>query len=218
MDIAALTSGTGSVADAAKTKFVDDFESFLVLLTTQLKHQDPLSPMDTNEFTAQLVRFTQVEQSIAQNKNLEKLTSLIETGQAAAAVNYIGHHVEAVGSKTSLTEDGAIWKYVVPPETVQSNILVRSSSGQIVYSGPGSTTAGKQTFEWDGKSTNGTPQPEGVYTITVSTQNKSGGSENAPTAVVGVVTGVESTADGGYMLSLGKTKVPFDSVIAVSQG
>ena len=70
MEISAA-SGTRATAGQSQTKLAEDFDQFLKLLTTQLQYQDPLDPMDSGEFTNQLVSFSQVEQSISTNKNLK---------------------------------------------------------------------------------------------------------------------------------------------------
>ncbi len=76
-----ITTTTGLADKAAKTnqsglKLADDMQQFLTLLTTQLQNQDPLSPMDSTEFTNQLVQFSQVEQQITSNQKLDSLLAL----------------------------------------------------------------------------------------------------------------------------------------------
>ena len=148
MDIAALTSGSAATksAESSGKKLAADFDNFLKLLTTQLANQDPLSPMDSNEFTAQLVRFTQVEQAISQNKKLEELVALQNSSQSMAAVGYIGKTIEAEGDKNNLTDTGAKWSYSIPQESAQTVILVRNSAGNIVYAGTGETLKGDHVF------------------------------------------------------------------------
>src|SRR3989338_691013 len=93
----ATTTGTTSQAAQSDAKLKDDLNKFLNLLVTQLKHQDPLDPMDATEFTSQLVQFASVEQQIHQNANLEKLIALQQGSQISSLVNYIGMNVEATG-------------------------------------------------------------------------------------------------------------------------
>src|SRR5262244_1302115 len=82
---------TGSVSGALdNTEIASNFTTFLTLLTTQLKNQDPLSPMDTNQFTQQLVQFAQVEQQMKSNDQLSTLVSLEQTTQSTAALAYVG--------------------------------------------------------------------------------------------------------------------------------
>jgi hypothetical protein len=91
MDVTPATSAsTTSAAANAQKSLSGNFETFLTLLTTQLKNQDPLSPMDSNQFTQQLVQFSQVEQQINSNKNLESLIALTKSQSATSAVSYLG--------------------------------------------------------------------------------------------------------------------------------
>ncbi|MGB1540522.1 MAG: flagellar hook assembly protein FlgD, partial [Rickettsiales bacterium] len=87
-----------SKANQARSKLSGDFDTFLLLLTTQLQNQDPIEPLDTNEFTAQLVQFANVEQAIDTNSNLETMISMQQGTQINNAVNYIGNFVEAKGN------------------------------------------------------------------------------------------------------------------------
>src|SRR5277367_2795221 len=67
-----------------------NFNTFLQLLTTQLQNQNPLDPLDTNQFTQQLVSFAQVEQQLRENDQLATLVSLQQTAQSSAALNFVG--------------------------------------------------------------------------------------------------------------------------------
>src|SRR6267142_4445505 len=87
---AAAAAPTPSGAVSAQKSLSTNFNTFLTLLTTQLKNQDPLAPMDSNQFTQQLVQFSQVEQQINANKNLESLISLTKNQASVNAVSYLG--------------------------------------------------------------------------------------------------------------------------------
>src|SRR5205085_2047584 len=89
----AASSTTGSKTAVDKETLANNFTQFLTLLTTQLKNQNPLDPMDTNQFTQQLVQFAQVEQQLKSNDQLSTLVSLQKTTQSTAALNYVGHMV-----------------------------------------------------------------------------------------------------------------------------
>mgnify|MGYP000415501120 CR=1 FL=1 len=116
------TSGQ-TAAKSAGVSLAGDFDQFLTLLTTQLANQDPLSPMDTTEFTNQLVLFAGVEQQIASNENLEELISLSGGNQAVQAVSYIGKKAEANGNIFQLTENGAEIGYELASEAQPATIL-----------------------------------------------------------------------------------------------
>src|SRR5215469_6276624 len=81
---------TPSVATSSKKQLSANFDTFLTLLTTQLQNQDPLQPMDSNQFTQQLVQFSQVEQQINSNQNLETLISATKNQTSQSAVSYLG--------------------------------------------------------------------------------------------------------------------------------
>src|ERR1051325_2604174 len=112
-------------ADIAQKSLAQNFNNFLQLLTMQLTHQDPTSPMDANQFTQQRVQFASVEQAINQNKKLEQLVGLLQTNQSVAAIGYLGKEVEAHGSKTDLQDGKAKWTYTLPKASAVTSLVVR---------------------------------------------------------------------------------------------
>src|ERR1700746_3016062 len=107
------TSGTSSSSTAVDdTMIASNFTTFLTLLTTQLKNQDPLSPMDTNQFTQQLVQFAQVEQQMKSNDQLASLVSMEQSAQQTTALAYVGSTVVVDGSTGQLSaSSGATWTF-----------------------------------------------------------------------------------------------------------
>jgi flagellar basal-body rod modification protein FlgD len=193
-----VTSAINSATAGTTSNVVDqntlqnNFSQFLQLLTTQLKNQNPLDPLDTNQFTQQLVQFAQVEQQLKQNDQLATLVSLQKTTQATAALGFVGETVVVDGSTASLANGRANWSLNVPkPATVTINI--RNATGQNVFSSTYTMQAGINDFAWDGKSTNGTQWPPGSYTMTVTAKDTSGQSVAVPTEVEGVVNGADLT-------------------------
>jgi flagellar basal-body rod modification protein FlgD len=186
--ITSATSATGVDQDT----LAKNFSQFLTLLTTQLKHQNPLEPLDTNQFTQQLVQFAQVEQQLKQNDQLATLVALQKTAQSTAALGFVGETVVVDGSTASLANGQANWSLNVPkPATVTVNI--KNSTGQNVFSGSYSMLAGVNDFTWDGKSSNGTQWPAGNYTMTVTAKDVSGQAITVPTEVEGVVNSADLT-------------------------
>jgi flagellar basal-body rod modification protein FlgD len=215
------TSAVGASAnaqtksDVARTSLSSDIESFLQLLTTQLKYQDPLSPMDSSEFTSQLAQFATVEQGINTNSNLESLLTLTRSNQAATALSYIGKTVEAKGNVNTLTEDGAGFKYVIGKQSATTTIVVRNSANQIVYSQNGETQAGTYDFKWDGKDSRGIAQPKDApYSISVTTTDKDGVSGAATTFVVGTIDGADMSGDSVNVM-IGSVTVPFENIVTL---
>jgi flagellar basal-body rod modification protein FlgD len=217
MEIGAATTQTISATDSSGKKLAKEFDNFLILLTTQLQNQDPLEPLDSNEFTAQLVRFTNVEQAISQNKKLDQLVELFQATGGAFAVNYLGKDIEAIGSEADLKNGQAQWAYQLSTPSEATTVLVKNSAGDVVFSTKGDTSALKQGFVWDGKTTGGFDAPEGVYDIEVVATKITGKQIPVETTIGGVVTGVE-ILDGQQMLAIGGAKVSINNVLAVTQG
>src|SRR5437870_2829175 len=164
---------TASAAGLDKDTIAGNFQTFLTLLTTQLKNQNPMDPLDTNQFTAQLVQFAQVEQQLKSNDQLSTLVSLQQTAQNTAALDYVGQKVDVDGNTTVLTNGQATWQLSVP-KPVTATITVTSESGVQVYSGTRPLNTGTQTIGWDGKDTSGLQWPDGNYTISVAATDASG--------------------------------------------
>jgi flagellar basal-body rod modification protein FlgD len=180
------TSPTASATGVDADTIAGNFQTFLTLLTTQLKNQNPLDPLDTNQFTSQLVQFAQVEQQLKSNDQLSTLVSLQQTAQNTAALEFVGQTVGVSGSSTALTNGQATWNLNVP-KPATGLITISSATGQTVYSGAYSMNAGSQPFVWDGKDTSGLQWPDGNYTIAVTAQDANGQAVSIPTEIDAVV-------------------------------
>jgi len=207
-----------SKAATAKASLFQTYDAFINLLTTQLKNQDPLSPMDSSKFTEQLVQFSGVEQAINQNKNLEQLISLTKGNQNASALGYIGRVVETDGATATTDGSGAKWVYTLPQASAKTALVVtETSTGRVVYTKDGATEAGRQTFNWDGKDNNGTLLPPGSYTLAVAAADKSDADLKVPVTLGGLVSGVDNT-NGEPMLIIGGMRVPVSKILSVMSG
>jgi flagellar basal-body rod modification protein FlgD len=186
---------TGATAGATNLgNIAGNFNAFLTLLTTQLQHQDPLSPLDTNQFTQQLVQFASVEQQINMNTSLSTLISLQQTAQATAALNFIGATVVVGGNSAQLANGQASWNYAVAnPATATIN--VSNAAGQLVYSTTQAVQPGTQTFVWNGRNSVGNVMPPGLYTVSITATGASGQPVPVTTQVQGVVSGVNVNAN-----------------------
>lgn len=204
MDLAALGAGqTGALSSSsgkADAKLTENFDTFLKLLTTQLVHQDPLDPMDANQFTEQLVQFSQVEQSIEANKNLEQLLALASANSTADAVSYLGKNIEAHGKTNMLSSGKAEWRYQLPEIAKSTSILISDSTGKAVFSTTGALDAGSHDFVWDGKDNQGNILPDGAYTISVNASNSFDEAIAIENFVSGVVTSIQSDESGVYLM------------------
>ena len=214
METSALISASTSAAATSKARLATDFDQFLKLLTAQLQNQDPLDPLNSNEFVQQLVSFTGVEQAIATNANLENLIALNKASQAAMAVGYLGTTIQAEGNKITLADGEARFLYTLPESAASTGILIANDSGETVFVGQGNTTAGEHGFVWDGRDANGNLLPDGTYKITVSGFTSDESLMSIPTIIGGRVTGVE-TVDGSILLTVNGISVPIEKILSV---
>jgi flagellar basal-body rod modification protein FlgD len=177
------------------TMIASNFTTFLQLLTTQLKNQNPLDPLDTNQFTQQLVQFAQVEQQMKSNDQLATLVSMDKAAQSTTALAYVGATVVVDGSTTQLTSSGgATWNFnVAKPAT--ATITIKDSTGQTCYTGTMTVNPGDQKFVWDGKGSDGKQWPPGNYTITATAVDANKQPVTISTEVQAVVDSVDLTKD-----------------------
>jgi flagellar basal-body rod modification protein FlgD len=195
------TTGTASSSVSTaldNTEIASNFTTFLQLLTTQLKNQNPLDPLDTNQFTQQLVQFAQVEQQMKSNDQLSSLVSLEKSAQASTALAYVGATVVVDGSTAALTNGSATWNLnVTKPST--ATITIKDSTGQNVFTGTAGVNPGTQTFTWDGRGNDGRIWPSGNYTLTATAVDASNQSVAISTEVQAVVDSVDLSQDPPVM-------------------
>jgi flagellar basal-body rod modification protein FlgD len=211
---AAAAAGTGTQS-AAQRQLAGNFDTFLTLLTTQLQNQDPLNPMDSNQFTQQLVEFSQVEQQINTNDNLKTLIGQGSNQTGAYAVSYLGKAVTVTNGKAPLANGQAIWNYNLDATAAQTVLAVTDANGQTVFAGPGETTAGHHVFNWDGKSNNGAQLPDGTYKLTVSAAAGDGTTVQNEVSTAGVVSEVDMTS-GTPQLMIGPMEISLSDVAGVA--
>jgi flagellar basal-body rod modification protein FlgD len=192
---AATATGASSVSSTLdRTEIASNFTTFLQLLTTQLKNQNPLDPLDTNQFTQQLVEFAQVEQQMKSNDQLASLVSLEKSAQTTTALAYVGATVVVDGSTAQLTGGNANWSLnVTKPST--ATITIKDSTGQNVYTGTVAVNPGAQNFTWNGRGNDGRLWPDGNYTLTATAVDANKQSVAISTEVQAVVDSVDLTQD-----------------------
>jgi flagellar basal-body rod modification protein FlgD len=208
------SSSTTSTSNLSRSTIADNFDTFLNILTTQLKNQNPLDPLDTNQFTQQLVQFTGVEQQLKTNDFLEALLLNTQTSYRADAVSYIGKQVTASGETAELKDGGALWAYNAEANVANATVTIKNSAGSVVYTETGSLNAGAGSFLWDGIGTDGSTRPDGIYTIEIKGTNLAGNTVKVSTSSIGIVTAVDFSGSEP-MLTVGKNKVALSDVTDV---
>lgn len=192
-----------------------NFTTFLQLLTTQLQNQNPLDPLDTNQFTQQLVEFASVEQQINMNTNLQTLVTLQQTAQSTQALGFVGQTVTVKGGTAPLTNSRAQWTFN-PTSPAAATFTITNSAGQTVFTQAGTVQPGTQQFDWNGVDNNGAQLPDGNYTLTITAAGPNGQQVAIPTTVTGVVSSVDLTQTPPA-LSIGGQNYTVNQILSVTQ-
>jgi len=219
MSIAGMDSVSSNGNPLYGTSNVLAKEDFLKLLVAQLQAQDPLKPMESTEFTAQLAQFSSLEQLSNINDNLQYLQLYQSSINNAQAVAFIGKNVEAIGNSIQLTNgvsDDMLFDLASDANAVFINIF--DSSGKFIKaieSGP--YNAGEQSIAWDGTDKDGNNVSDGEYDFEVVATDANGDEIQTTTFITAAVTGV-TFIDGTTYLLAGDKKIPVGNVIKVHGG
>jgi flagellar basal-body rod modification protein FlgD len=209
------TSSSGASVAAATSSASAAYNTFLTLLTTQLRSQDPLNPTNTDTFTSEMIQLSGVEQQLATNNTLATISTNLNSITASSGLGYIGKTVTATGDTTPMQSGKAQWTYDLSSNAQKVTLDVQDSSGATVYTTSGATTSGSHSFSWDGTNTTGSASTSGDYTLKVTATDSSGATVTTTTNLVGTVTGVD-TSSGTTELQLGDVDVPLANVTTLN--
>ena len=177
---------------------------------TQLQNQDPTSPLDSNQFTSELVQFTSVEQQIDTNSDLTQLIQLTQASQVEQSAAMVGKPVTVTSSQLSLQDSTAEINFnTTSAEPV--GIAVYNTSGVQVQTATLTSTAGANTWTWNGQNASGTTMPDGAYNVTVSAIGANGSTSAVPFTVTGTATSVQNNS-GTVEVQMGGLTLPFSAV------
>ncbi|MCF8480238.1 MAG: flagellar hook assembly protein FlgD [Rhodospirillum sp.] len=213
--VTSANSATVTQSSADRSKLATDMNTFLTLLTSQLKNQDPLSPMDSTEFTNQLVQFAQVEQQINMNSNMEDMLGVLSNSSAAQAVSYLDKYVEVESSYASLQDGNSVFTYGLEGKADTVTVALYDSKDKLVRAFTGETATGLHKISWDGKDSYGEQLEDGAYKITITATSKENGEVKTYSTALGKVTGVASDGSGGTLLGLGAMSADLTKVLGV---
>jgi flagellar basal-body rod modification protein FlgD len=210
------SSGTAAAAAASATgtnalqALGSNFTAFLNLLTTQLQNQDPTSPMDTNNFTQELVEFTGVQQSVATNTNLSQLISMTQGAEVLQSAQVIGDKATVTAPQIALQSGSGTVTFTAPTaEPVQ--IAIVNAAGATILDASINAQSGSNTWTWNGLDNNGNQVADGAYGIALETGSSGSNATGVPFSVVGTATGLQNTSSG-MQLDIGALAVPLSSV------
>lgn len=194
----------------------DTYDNFLTLLTKQLQNQDPLSPMDTAQFTQQLVSFASVEQQIQSNKRLEQLISLQSSTNAYAAVSFIGTEVAVDSDKINLKDKKSSFDYTLDKTASRATLKIYDKNNQLVMVTEADRSVGVHKAVWDGTDIFGNQLQDGEYRVSVSYEDAQEKAYTAPITSYGMVDSAE-IVDGAVWLNVGTIRVPLDKIERISK-
>ncbi|MBO4520818.1 MAG: flagellar hook assembly protein FlgD [Alphaproteobacteria bacterium] len=215
IDVLGNAVSSGKDSATSKTKLFDDMEAFLFLLTQQLKYQDPLDPMDTSEYTNQLVQYAQVEQSIQSNTYLETIVAQNVNAVATQAISYMDQYVQALGNGLPLQDGNAKFSYVLGSDASSCVVAIKDASGSFVKTFTGvEQSAGRHEMVWDGKDNYGNQLNDGAYSLVVTALDSTGSAVEVQTTVFGKVTGVAYDGDS-VAIGMGNVATDMNSILAV---
>ena len=213
--VSGTTKSTSSLT-GTRQGIADNFDTFLSILTTQLKNQNPLDPMDTNQCPQQLVQFTSVEQQLKTNEFLEALLALNEStyNVNSQAVSFIGKEVSVDTAAAEFKNGEASWRYALDKNAQEITFTVKNAAGSVVHTSKATALAGENRFVWDGKLADGTTTPAGSYSISIAAADVAGKPITVTTRMTGIVDGVDFSRAEPFLI-IGNARIGLSSVTSV---
>lgn len=207
------TAKSSNPTDDASASLNSQYNDFLLLLTKQLQNQDPLSPLDTAQFTQQLVGFASVEQMIQQNKSLNQLINLQSSTNTYAAAGFLGNKVAVDSDQIALKDGHATFQYKIEQTATKAELRITDSKGQVVLVQQANEGVGTYQVDWQGQSFGGT-LPDGQYQVSVVYSDANGKMYSAPITAFGKVDSAD-IKDGKVSLNVGSVSYPIEKIIKI---
>jgi flagellar basal-body rod modification protein FlgD len=219
---ASSASATSTATGTSTTQTSDplgslsgNLNNFLTLLMTQLKNQDPTSPLDTNAFTSELVQFSNVEQQVKTNTSLTQLIQLTQAGEIMQSSAMLGKEVSVTSDHIPLQNGSGTLQFTetsAQPVTVS----IYSDAGAKIREDTIVAKKGQNTWTWNGTDSSGNTVADGSYKVAVTSADASGKAAAVPFTVLGTATGVQKQGNS-MQLQLGTLGVDFSAVQSVGQ-
>jgi flagellar basal-body rod modification protein FlgD len=209
-----VSTTSPTTTGAASTRLSNNFDTFLQLLTTQLKNQDPTQPMDANQFTQQLVQYSQVEQQIATNSKLDNMIAAFTGNQTTTSLGYLGKTVTYDASTVSPTATGATWTFT-PTQSGEYTVRIRDINGVVVDEKRISLTANQSSeYQWNGRRSDGMTMGSQPYTMELYSGT---GASTTQVAVThkGQVTAVDMST-GTPRVTVGTLNIPLARILGIA--
>lgn len=213
----AATAAQGAAQARTTPGIANDFNTFLTLLTTQLRNQSPTDPLDTNQMTSQLVQFASVEQQIAMNQNLTAMIGLQQNSALSAAAGLVGRRVEMETDRLALQGGVATLRLPAAGSALAARVTIADSTGRIVRQQDVPLASGPREWNWDGRDLAGNRMTDGAYRVAVAGVGSDGQTTTTAPAFTVIGTATAATRSGGAVnLNLGGLAVPYSQLRAVA--
>ena len=212
--------GGSSIADTKTSSETDTedigIDQFLTLFIAQIKNQDPLSPLDSADFTAQLAQFTSVEQLYGMNESLTDIKeTLNDQGGQQDLIGLIGKTVKADENTISVEDGEVLSGFFNLEENADTTVSVYDSNGSKIRTlYQGWKDKGEHNIDWDGRDESGEIVQDGTYTFEVTARDENGYYVSANTYITGEVTGVTYEYGDPYLM-IGDKLISKENIIEI---
>ncbi len=212
--VTAITTNTTPTAAQTSSRITSDFDTFLKLLTTQMTNQDPLNPVDSTQFTTQLAQFSAVEQQTRTNSLLQGLTSQMAVLGMAQLAGWVGQEARTAGP---VFVDGNKVTIDVTAATGADRavLVVKDANGNTVAREDLPATGGQ--MEWTSATANGSPLPQGVYTLSVENYQDEKLLSTSEVQSYATIVEARQGADGATLVMKGGVEVASAKITALRQ-
>ncbi len=207
-----------STSTAAADKKGLGRDAFLTLLITQLKHQDPLNPLEGTEFTAQLAEFSSLEELFGLNQSLKDIQETLCNHQEDRLISYIGKTVKVKTNKISVDAGEIQGGSYTLEQRAEVTLFIYDSNGmevRRVYSGK--QEAGEHDLSWDGRNSGGHVVEDGTYTLEVEARDENGFPVPCDVYLTGEVSGVTYREGAPYLMVGDRLEAPED-IVEITKG
>lgn len=215
--VSSATSTAQTTTDAASTKLTADYNLFLKLLTTQMQNQDPLSPMDSTQYTQQLVQYSQVEQSISQTKTLNSILSSLNMASLTSSTSMIGQPVQLDSDKAGLSAaTPAQWEWNADGAITGLTATVLNEKGTKVDTFELEVSGKTGQFSWDGTTSDGKKVDPGLYQLTLTGTTDAGAKISTTAKAIGKVDDVQMV-NGSPVVSVNGAQYPTSMILRIAK-
>jgi flagellar basal-body rod modification protein FlgD len=214
MSIVNSVAGTAATSSKSTSALGRNFNSFVNILAAQIRNQDPLAPMDTHQFTNQLVQFTQVEEMMALKESFGAISAQMSEANLMSAGQLVGKDITFKSPTVRLENGSADIFFSASPGVASVTATIKRNDGSVVRSLRSAASGGEGRLNWDGLDDRGRGLAEGAYNVEIQGRDTSGNPVAVTANARAKVTSVSRSGDGAISLSTSAGSVKFGDVVS----